>query len=69
MAIEKLKKDTYGCYITMVRMMARVILVQKQSNILDFALQSYAVTEQYTNVFGKTYTHITPHNTRITLIT
>ena len=50
-------------------MMARVILVQKQSNILDFALQSYVVTQQYTNVFGKTYTHITAHNTRITLIT
>ena len=46
--------------------MARVILVQKQSNILDFALQIYVVTEQQTNVFGKTYTHITPHNTRIT---
>jgi hypothetical protein len=53
----------------MVRKLARVILVQKQSNILDFALQSYVVTEQHANVFGKTYTHITPHNTRITLIT
>jgi hypothetical protein len=50
-------------------MMARVVLVQKQSDILDFALQIYVVTEQYTNVFGKTYTHITPHNTRIILIT
>jgi hypothetical protein len=66
---EKLKKDTYGCYTTMVRMMARVILVQKQSDILDFALQIYVVTRQHTNVFGKTYTHITPHNTRIILIT
>lgn len=53
----------------MVRLSCRVILVWKQSQILDLALQSYVDTAQNTNVFGKTYTHITPHNTRITLIT
>src|SRR5688500_4970929 len=47
----------------------RVFLAWKQSIILDLALQSYVVTKQYTNVFGKTYTHITPLNTRFIFIT
>ncbi|MCS3796083.1 hypothetical protein GGD38_001421 [Chitinophagaceae bacterium OAS944] len=38
------------------------------SDILDFALQSYALTHHRTNVFGKTYTHVTPNNTGITII-
>ena len=36
---------------------------------IGFALQSYVVTAQHTNVLSKTYSHITLHNTRITLIT
>ena len=44
-------------------------LVISANGNIGFALQSYVVTAQYTNVFGKTYTHITLHNTRITLIT